>query len=186
MSTTKRPDRRVKRTTESLHTALMQLILEKSYDKITIQDLIDRADIGRSTFYAHYETKDDLLVSGLDRLTRDLKLHLADDPSGPDAMIPSVGLFRHVADNREMFKALFGSKGIDIVMAAGHETLISFALERIEARDDADDPANPPPDVRAAFVAGALMAFLNWWLDNDLNYPPDQMAQMYSDMTQSV
>ncbi|MCP4222921.1 MAG: helix-turn-helix transcriptional regulator, partial [Actinomycetia bacterium] len=53
-------DRRVRRTKQRLHEALMSLIVEKGYDKITVQDLIDRADVGRSTFYAHFETKDDL------------------------------------------------------------------------------------------------------------------------------
>ncbi len=59
--TEKTPDRRVRRTRENLFSALSELMQEKRYNKITIQDIIDRADVGRSTFYAHFETKDDLL-----------------------------------------------------------------------------------------------------------------------------
>ena len=59
-----RPDRRVARTKRQLSKALIELILEKGYDHVTNQDILDRADVGRSTFYAHYESKDVLLVDG--------------------------------------------------------------------------------------------------------------------------
>ena len=57
------PDRRVRKTRQLLREALMELTLERGYDHVTIQDILDRADVGRSTFYAHYHDKDDLLVS---------------------------------------------------------------------------------------------------------------------------
>lgn len=183
MTSEERQDRRVRRTKQRLHTALMALIEEKSYDKITVQDLIDRADVGRSTFYAHYETKDDLLVSGLERLTADFELHMADDPSNADAILPSLGLFRHVADNLHLFKALFGSSGIDLVMKAGKDTLVGIARTRIDAQTSSGESSGIPPDARAAFAAGSLMAFLTWWLDNNMPYPPDKMADMYRQMT---
>ena len=56
-------DRRVRRTQELLHRALISLALEKNYDSITIQEILDRADIGRSTFYAHFKGRDELLIS---------------------------------------------------------------------------------------------------------------------------
>ena len=60
------PDRRVRRTQKSLHQALIALLLEKNYDTITVQEVLDRADVGRSTFYAHFQSKDELLMSGMD------------------------------------------------------------------------------------------------------------------------
>ncbi len=59
-------DRRVRRTRELLRSALLSLIQEKGYDRITVQDILDRADIGRSTFYAHYRDKDDLFRAGFE------------------------------------------------------------------------------------------------------------------------
>ncbi|WP_280437420.1 TetR/AcrR family transcriptional regulator [Nocardia carnea] len=56
------PDRRVRRTRETLHRALIELMMERAYDRISVSDVIARADVGRSTFYAHYRDKDDLLV----------------------------------------------------------------------------------------------------------------------------
>ena len=80
MTTTERPpDRRVRRTKQRLNDALQSLIIEKGLRQVTVQDLIDRADVGRSTFYAHYETKDDLVVSWIDQLAAEMDLHMAQE-----------------------------------------------------------------------------------------------------------
>lgn len=186
MATEERQDRRVRRTKQRLHTALMSLIVEQGYDKTTVQDLIDRADVGRSTFYAHYETKDDLLVSGLDRLTSDIQLHMTDDPSAAEAILPSLGIFRHVAGQRGLFKALIGSRGIDLVHRASLDALTERARSAIDRRSAAGEQTDIPPDVRAAFVAGSLLALLVWWLDNDMPHPPEHMAAMFELLTASV
>ena len=60
----KTPDRRVQRTRRLLHKALMSQVLEKKYESITVQEILDVADVGRSTFYTHFQDKDELLVSG--------------------------------------------------------------------------------------------------------------------------
>ncbi|MEJ2354006.1 MAG: TetR/AcrR family transcriptional regulator, partial [Anaerolineales bacterium] len=67
-----RVDRRVQRTRQLLNDALMSLIVEKGYDSITVQNIIDRANLGRSTFYAHYQDKDDLLLSGIEDVVHSL------------------------------------------------------------------------------------------------------------------
>ena len=64
----KTPDRRVQRTRRLLHKALMSCILEKKYESITVQEILNRADVGRSTFYVHFRDKDELLVSGFGEL----------------------------------------------------------------------------------------------------------------------
>jgi len=179
MATKSRPDRRVQRTKDSLHFALMSLIVQKSYDRITVQDLIDRANIGRSTFYAHYETKDDLLVSELDRLTADIERHLADEPSST-AILPSLGLFRHAAENHKEIKALLGSKGSELVQRTALATFTRRAKAVIDERGNDGQNSSLPADARAAFVAGALLALLTWWLDNDRPYPPETMANVYA------
>jgi len=179
MTTQKQPDRRVRRTREGLHSALMSLIVEKSYDRITVQDLIDRADIGRSTFYAHYETKDDLLLSGLDRLTADIERHMADEPSST-AILPSLGVFRHAAENPEQIKSLMGSRGSDLVQRAALSTFTHRAKTAIDQQASDGETSDLPSDARAALMAGSLLALLTWWLDNDLPYPPETMADVYA------
>src|SRR5579885_1231524 len=71
----KKPDRRVRRTHELLEAALLSLIKEKEFDAISVQEIIDRANVGRATFYAHYDNKEDLLESGFDGLLETLREH---------------------------------------------------------------------------------------------------------------
>lgn len=63
-----KPDRRIRRTQKSLHDALISLVLQKNYDSITVQGILDRADVGRATFYSHFKSKDELLTSGAQEL----------------------------------------------------------------------------------------------------------------------
>ncbi len=71
-----KPDRRVRRTRESLHKALISLALEKHYDSITVQEVLDRADVGRSTFYTHFQSMEELLISGTQEVRRALNAAL--------------------------------------------------------------------------------------------------------------
>ena len=68
-----RLDRRVSRTRRQLRDALMALILERGYNMVTIEDITDRADLGRTTFYLHYRDKDELLIESLEAIAQDLK-----------------------------------------------------------------------------------------------------------------
>jgi AcrR family transcriptional regulator len=68
----KKPDGRVARTRDRLGDAMIALILEKPFDSITVQDVLDRAGVGRSTFYAHYKDKDDVLISEVDEFFSDV------------------------------------------------------------------------------------------------------------------
>jgi AcrR family transcriptional regulator len=177
-------ERRVKRTKGRLHSALISLIMESDYDKITVQDIIDRADTGRSTFYSHYETKDDLLISGLDHLTADIELHMAADPGADDAILPTLGIFHHISENHALFKRLIGTRGIDIVHKAAFDTFTAIALSAIERRAADGEQSEIPPEARAVFAAGSFMAFIGWWLDNAMPYGPDKINDMYRQMTE--
>lgn len=174
--------RQVRRTKAQLNSALLELIVEKGYDKTTVQDLIDRADVGRSTFYAHFETKDDLLLSGLDRLSEDIERHMSEDPSASDGLLPSLGLFRHVGEQHQLFRALLGTKGIDLVHNATLASMTERVRVRIDERAKSGEQSDVPPEARAAFVAGSLMGLMSWWMDNGRPHSPEEMANMFDQM----
>jgi len=176
-------DRRVRRTRQALRQAMNELIIEKGYDRFTVQDLIDRADVGRSTFYSHYETKDDLLISGLQEFAAELRVKLAADPVKDDAILPTLGIFQHLAENQRLFRGLIGSRGIDIAQRRALELLTNLALAGIGKREAAGEHSPVPADARAAFLAGAFMSFQAWWLDSGLHYSPEEMATMFYEMT---
>ena len=180
------PDRRVRRTKQRLDDALVSLIIEKGYDKTTVQDLIDRADVGRTTFYAHYQTKDDLLVSSLDQLAAEMELHMAEQQTDEGSIMPSLPLFRHLAEIPDIYKALIGSRGIDMAMEIVHSSLLRHARSGLERRPDASDQTTIPIEVRAGFLASSLLALLTWWLDNDMPYSPERMDEMYQELTRTT
>lgn len=179
------PDRRVRRTKQRLNDALESLIIEKGYDKITVQDLIDRADVGRSTFYAHYETKDDLLLSWT-QLAADMELHMAQERTDTGSIMPSLALFHHLGEYHHLYKAMIGGGGIDIVTQMIHGTLLRHATSELERRPDASDQTTIPIEVRAEFLASSLLALLTWWLDNDMLYSPESMDEMYHELTRTT
>ena len=179
-------DRRVQRTRQLLQDALMALILEKGYDKITVQNIIDRANIGRSTFYAHYLDKEDLLESGLEKLRKELGQHLAGEDAVEGSewlLLPSLALFRHTGEHHHLYKAMIGGKGIDVVVKTINDALIAHAQTHLEQIVAERGQPSVPPLVIVTYLVGALMALLAWWLDNDMPYPPEQMDEMFQQLT---
>jgi len=171
-------DRRVRRTQESLHGALMALIVEGGYGDITVQQLIDRADVGRSTFYSHYGSKDDLLVALLTHLVTDIENNLSDQSNSG---FSSLGVFRHIAEHHDLFKSLIGNGGIDIVETAAVETLTERARHALVATTNR--VPDVPTDLHAAFLARSLLALVAWWLDREMPYTPEDMAHYYDTLT---
>lgn len=183
-----RVDRRVRRTRRLLHEALRSLILEKGYDRVTVQDVIDHADIGRATFYAHFRDKDDLLMSGFEEMRTSLRQHLAGSPrhhKRPGEDIEFVrALFSHAQDHRREYRAHVGSRSGGTILAFVRKELMSLMrayLDQAVARRRVKPVV--PVEILTHYVVSALLAVLTWWLDNDLPYTAEQMAQIFERLT---
>jgi AcrR family transcriptional regulator len=108
-------DRRVKRTREILQSSLIELMSEGSYDAITIQDIVDRANVGRTTFYLHYNSKDELFLSCHESMVREFRIGLLHPLSKEDLLSPEIpkGLklaYRHLEEARAMLHSVFQGK----------------------------------------------------------------------------
>jgi AcrR family transcriptional regulator len=175
-------DRRSQRTRQLLSAALIELMLEKRYDTITVQEIIDRANIGRSTFYAHYLDKEDLLVSDFTRVLDALGQHIGQrEPSGqltPPSLAP---FFRHVQEHHQLYKALVRGGGIDLLYKKAHERLRENIERHLSMYAPAEGATAPLPLV-ADYTAGAILTLLKWWLDNELPYTPEQMNAMFQQL----
>lgn len=165
----------MRRTKQALTHALVALVLEKRYDAITIQDLLDRADIGRSTFYSHYRGKDDLLLKSFERMLELLDQALDRDEPGHSRMAPVRELFDHVAKFRSFHQALARAHMLDRLYQTGTDHLSRTIGRRLAAL-----PPGPValPVMSQAF-AGALFALLRWWVDHDAPYSPERMDEMF-------
>ena len=169
-------DRRVRRTRSALVGALFELVLEKRYAAVTIRDLLDRADVGRSTFYSHYRGKDDLLLRSFEGMLARLDERLNDDPPGAGRLAPVRELFEHVAASRRFHEALRRAHMLERLYRVGTECLSRTIEARLRRRADAGPM---PAPVLARSLAGALFALLAWWLDGETPFGPDRMDQMF-------
>ena len=119
--TQKPVDRRIQKSKKYLSDAFIALILEKGYEAVTVQEIIDRANVGRSTFYAHFESKEQLLFSLLGTMNEKSK-------DGIDFEM----LFNHCADNFQIAKAMLGKKGGDLIIGHIRDVMsLKIAIERI-------------------------------------------------------
>lgn len=178
-------DRRSQRTQRNLHEALMALMQEKRYDDITVQNIIDRADMGRSTFYAHYQDKEDLMTSGLVHLMEVLS-QMVVEPStaGTTRLLPTRELLEHVQENQNLFAGMVRGQGLELFFEKGQEFWIRKLTTELQARlPQGRQPAVPIP-VIAQFVAGTFVAMLRWWLDNKMPYSPQEMDGMLQQLIQ--
>ena len=172
-------DRRVRRTQQALSFALITLALEKGYDAITIQNLLDRADVGRSTFYSHYRGKEDLLLKSFARLLESLDRNMAQDGSVNPRLAPVRELFRHVGEMQSFLQALGRARMLDRLYQVGTNQLSRMIANRLAAKPFESSRLVVPLPVMANAAAGALFALLKWWVDNDAPYSPERMDVMY-------
>src|SRR5215510_4544843 len=97
----KKTDARVRRTRDALGDALVELMQEKPFDSITVQDVLDRAHVGRSTFYSHYSDKDDLLMSDTDEFFEQVSMGLSAMGETSERVFPVREFFSHIAEARQ-------------------------------------------------------------------------------------
>jgi AcrR family transcriptional regulator len=177
------PDRRKQRTRDLLQRAMIELLKERGYDSITVQEIVDRANIGRSAFYLHFNNKDELFVScheivinefhfgPLYPLTREEWL-LAEAPQG------MTSAYQHLEDVRAMLYPIFQDKDNLLTLRIlrdwnAHEIETSLRT----AFNEADSTI--PLDVLAKYLAGAQIALVQWWLEKRQPHTPEKLAQIF-------
>jgi AcrR family transcriptional regulator len=176
-------DRRSERTRQLLSAALIELMLEQRYDEITVQDLIDRANIGRSTFYAHYLDKEDLLMSGFTRELDTLSPHSQQGEAGEQQALPSLArFFQHAQGHHQLYKALVRSGSVERLFKKSHQYMRQNIERHLASLIPVGQaPAAPLPLV-ADYLAGAVFNMLTWWLDNDMPHTPEQMDALFQQL----
>jgi AcrR family transcriptional regulator len=169
-------DRRVRRTRRMLIEALLALILEKGYSKITVQDILDRADVGRSTFYAHFRDREALLVACFDHLRDELRQEVdaAGDGAAPDPARPAAAIFAHAQRRRPVYRALCGRQGGAIVLGHLHGLVRELLAEQLGPH-----AGDVPAEVVAEFHASATVGLLAWWVQRDFPYEAAELTGMY-------
>jgi AcrR family transcriptional regulator len=175
-------DRRVLRTRRTLQDTLISLILEKGYEAITITDICDEAKIGRSTFYAHFASKDDLKRSGLEHLRSALVHAQRQAPTG-SGCLPlrfSLSIFEHARDHLNLYRALAAGRGGAVALESIRK--IVGDLVRGELSGASEKETGVPRELAVQYVVGGYMAVLTWWLDRGAKLRPETVDAMFRQM----
>jgi len=178
-------DRRKERTRRLLRDALMELIVEKGYEAITIQDITERANVARPTFYLHYKDKDELLLKEsaamYDELVREhgaltRKAILDNDMS---AMMIDTTDFDHVAQFADFYRVMLSERGSLTFFIGVLRYLQNVAAQDILSSLKSDNqPPRLPTGLLAKFLGWHEAMVTDWWLHEGGEYSAEQMAQM--------
>ena len=174
----KTADRRTRRTRHQVNGALVDLITEKRFDDITVQDLIDRAGVGRSTFYSHFRDKEDAFDQQWEQFNQLLSNQIDWDKAGKESFFPVTFFFQHLQEAQSFYRGLVRSGRVDAIFKSGVDYLsrnIESAMnERLKAKQ-----VGVPIPVFSHYLATEFFGLLKWWLDAGMPYTPEAMDKMF-------
>ena len=173
-------DRRIQRTRHMLSEALFALIVQRGYDAITVQDITERANVGRATFYLHYKDKEELLSASLKQLVNELTQYVEPNSDSPATYKTlSVRVFQHIAQRSTLYHALLGESGPPIISIRMRRYLAVLIQNYVIMPLIARGKAEIDPELLATHAAGSLLALLVWWLDHDLVQSAEEMGSLF-------
>jgi AcrR family transcriptional regulator len=178
----RKPDERARRTRDRLGSAFVALIHEKPIEDVTVQNVLDRASVGRSTFYLHFRDKNDLLLSQLEEFLETMSTDLSVRKEVSDRVVPVAELFAHIENQREIYRILADAGRLNdfFDLAQGY---FARGIEH-RLRESRRLPKIPQGELaaRAVASAGSLLSLLRWWLDRGAKEPPSEMDELFHRM----
>jgi len=171
----KKLDRRVQRTRALLLKSLMELIVEKGFESISVQDITDRANVARTTFYLHYANKEELLYKGL----QDEFLEIIEkiEPGQMDS--PADWL--HLQANQQFYDVMFSQEGSQSFTVQLFSFLEQMMLNQVIA-PLASKEVNLPKSLIASYLAGAQYGLWRWWLTNQMPMSAEEISSAGKDL----
>lgn len=171
------------RTRDTLGDALVALMQEKPFEEITVQQVLDRAGVGRATFYVHYRDKDDLFLSDMEDFLEHCSAALTRLGAGAKRLLPVQEFFTHVRDAREFYAALVRSGKMNDVQALGRGLFARSIEERLKMAGVELEPSQR--SAQAYALAGSFFSLLDWWVDKGMKTDPKEMDDLFHRMAWS-
>ena len=189
----KKLDRRQKKTRDAIFTAFENLLAEKNYSRISVQEIIDKADVGRTTFYAHFETKDSLLQE----LCNDLFDHVfSTNPKIETTHDFSLGqgsshkivthILYHLQDSKKNIIRLFQGESKDIFIAYFRryldEMIVKYILKGIERRKNSE----VPDSFLKNHISSSFVNMIEWWISNGMKESPETLCDYFFSVIEPI
>jgi AcrR family transcriptional regulator len=184
--TNKQDDRRVQRTKQTLYRALLGLVDEKPFDKITVQEILERANVGRTTFYTHFESKEDLFLGSHEEIIRAISRSFFSE-EGDLRIEPSLELqmfLRMSQESRDTYFYLVSGTGGEILQLLRNR-IAQYLTEQLRQLFQ-EDKSSIPFDVLAQHVAGSIVSVISWWMDKRTPHTIEEIAAMLHQMNYVV
>ena len=177
-------DRRQKKTRAAILSAFTELLAEKPYDKITIQQIIDRADVGRTTFYDHFETKDALLSTLCEELFGHIihdalcqrHLHGLYTKEEPDVSI-FFHVLAHLQENDHNILRLLSGESNELFLRYFQAGMVQVVNQRI--LPEHGSKSNLPVDFLVNHIAGSFIEMVHWWIRGGMIYTPKELDSYF-------
>lgn len=176
-------DPRVQRTQRRLRRAFVDLVTEKGYQRLTVQEITGRADVNRTTFYRHFADKEALMMHVVDHLVKDLMAEISPPPEGTTVRDPAIptrqlaGLFERARDQYDFLAAMTDEQGAPMFLSTLIEAMERVLCERIRRAGVDEARAPVPVPIVVASITGAEVAVLKWWLAHTASCSAESVAE---------
>ena len=172
-------DRRVRHTRDALGDALVALMHEKAFAEITVQQVLDRAGVSRSTFYTHYSDKNDLFLSDVEEFLDFMAFSLSRHGDKSNRVAPVRELFAHVGEMRKFHTALVASEKIHDFQELSQGYFARGIEQRLGELPGATAITAARRTALAQMFAGGLMSLMSWWIGHDMPGSPAEMDEIF-------
>jgi AcrR family transcriptional regulator len=173
-------DRRILRTRNTLGEAIVALMQERTFEEITVQEVLDRAGVGRSTFYTHYRDKNDLFMSDVEDFLEAVASGLKSHQASSKRLLPVREFLSHVRDVRTFYAALTKSDKMNDLLALARGIFARSIEERLQSAGVKIAPAQRV--VQAYALAGSFLSLLEWWAAKGMKTDPSEMDEIFHRM----
>lgn len=185
-------DRRQKKTRAAVFHAFSGLLEKKSYSKITVQEIIDAADVGRTTFYAHFETKDDLLKALCEDLFGHIISSAADcththglysDGTAPESVF--CHLLQHLQENDNNILGLLSCESSEIFLRCFKDSLNSLIRDQFVSQNRKSN-TDIPADFLINHISGSFVEMVLWWIKGRQKQTPEELDRYFRAVIEPV
>jgi AcrR family transcriptional regulator len=177
-------DARVLRTRHLLAEALISLGAARSVDELDVGDIVSEAGVARSTFYAHFTSKDDFLVRSFVNMLAATEAAVRAKFPDREELLPSLSLFVHVHQAGDFARRMAMTEVFNAQMAAGELKLREIAEKNLE-RLKPDWPFDRRRET-AVYVAGGFIGLMRWWMQSGLKQAPDELQAAFARLTKAA
>lgn len=181
----KMKDRRVQRTRNMIFDALIDLIIKKGYDAITVQDITEYANIGRSTFYFHFTDKEQLLLQNINRMREHLMQHMQPVMAESSRFKFSLAMLLHAKDQKKLYLALVKKNGGATVMHHIQKVLSELVNDEISVLTKSQSSISIPKEIEISFIVSTFTMLLSWWMENDMPISADETDEIFHKLVMS-